>query len=826
MAALRDQAVEHLGLLLVDLEGDASLIAHGAHRNPLRICITIERALRTDARASIDEVPGPAPAIGQAVPRREDRRLLTGTGEFLDDVLVAGALHVAFLRSPVAHARLRGADTAAAAAAPGVTAVITADDLDAGPLLPPLHNPEAIPTPRPLLADGAVRFAGEPVAAVVAADPYAAEDACELIVLDLDPLPPVAGAEAALADGAPVVDGYPGNVLYESRLEAGDVDAAFARAAAVVERTFVNPRYSAAPIEPRGVAAAPDGDRLSVWSSTQAPHKLARTIEELLGLEHGTVRVVAPDVGGGFGQKAHAYPEEILVAWLARRLDRPVRWTEDRAENLLAACHARDQRVWIRAAAAADGTLLAMEAEVVCDVGAYGVYPHGHILEALGTPAMLPGPYRLRDYRVRARSVATNRCPEGAYRGVGLPVSAFVHERLMDLLAGQLGLDRADVRRRNLIAVDELPYVTVTNQHYDSGDYHAALERALEAIGYAGFSERQGAARAEGRLVGLGLSCYVEYTGINSRVFTGRGMVGIAGYDAAHVVLDEDANATVWTTLPAIGQGVETTFAQITADSLGVDLGAVAIARADTGVGNLHGTGAFASRTAIAGGGAIRDACGELRRRLCEDAGERLEIDPVDLEVVRGAVRAVGSPATSVPIGDLVAAARDEERYRVSATFDPPAIAYPYATHACIVEVDPETGAIAIERYVVVEDCGTVINPIVVEGQIHGAVAQGIGGALHEAFVYDEGGQPLTGSLMDYLVPTASDLPHLDIGHLSIPAPGSPNGAKGVGEGGTLAPPGALANAVSDALGAEFNTLPLTPERVAAAAARIREAGA
>lgn len=779
--------------------------------------------MRTDVRGSIDEVP--AAAIGQALPRREDRRLLTGAAEFLDDVPVTSPLHVAFLRSPVPHARILSADTAAAAAAPGVTAVITASDVDAGPLLPPIDNPEAVPTPRPLLAAGVVRFVGEAVAAVVAADPYAAEDACELIALELEALPPVANAEAALADGASVVDGYPGNVLYDSRIEAGDVDAAFAEAAALVERTFDNPRYSAAPIEPRGVIAVPDRDGLCVWSSTQAPHKLARTIAELLGLEPGTVRVIAPDIGGGFGQKAHAYPEEILVAWLALRLGRPVKWLEDRVENLLASSHARDQRVWVRAAAAADGTLLAIEADVVCDVGAYGVYPHGHILEALGTPAMIPGPYRLVNYRARSRSIATNKCPEGAYRGVGLPVSAFIHERLMDLLAAELGIDPADVRRRNLVTTHEMPYATVTNQHYDSGDYLEALERALAAIGYDGFREKQRAARAEGRLLGLGLSCYVEYTGINSRVFGSRGMVGIAGYDGAHVALDGDGRATVWTTLPGIGQGVETTFAQITADELGLDVAAVEVARADTSVGGLHGTGAFASRSAIAGGGAIRGACEDLRRRLCEDASERLEVDPGDLEVVAGSVRVVGSPASAVPVAEIVAGAADAERFRVSSTFDPPAIAYPYATHACIVEVDPETGGITVERYVVVEDCGTVINPLIVEGQIHGAIAQGIGGALHEALVYDDDAQLVTASLMDYLVPTAGDVPHLEIDHLSIPAPGSPNGAKGVGEGGTLGPPGALANAVSDALGAEFNELPLTPERVWAAAARALERG-
>jgi carbon-monoxide dehydrogenase large subunit len=778
-------------------------------------------AVVVDASGLTDQIV--APAVGQAMPRREDRRLLTGAAEFLDDVLAEGAVHVAFLRSPLAHARIVSVATTEAAAAPGVIAVIAASDLDIGPLLPPLENPEALPTPRPLLADGFVRFVGEAVAAVVAVDPYLAEDACELIELDLEALPPVAGTEAALADGAPLVSGYPTNVLYDSRVEAGDVDAAFAKAAAVVERTFLNPRYSAAPIENRGVIAVPDGDGLLVWSSTQAPHKLAQTIAELLGLEPGAARVIAPDIGGGFGQKAHAYPEEILVAELARRLGRPVKWLEDRAENLLASSHARDQRVHVRAAAAADGTLLAIEADVVCDVGAYGVYPHGHILEALGTPAMIPGPYRLTDYRARSRSVATNKCPEGAYRGVGLPVSAFIHERLMDLLAAELKLDPADVRRRNLVAPGDMPYATVTNQHYDSGDYLEALDRALAAIGYDEFRAVQRAARAEGRLIGIGLSCYVEYTGINSRVFSGRGMVGIAGYDGAHITIDSDGRAMVWTTLPPIGQGVETTFAQITADELGLDYAAVAVARADTSVGNLHGTGTFASRSAISGGGAIRGACVELRQRLCEDAGERLEADPGDLEVVGGAVRVAGSPASAVPVADVVAGAADPERYRVSATFDPPAIAYPYATHACIVEVDPDTGGIAIERYVVVEDCGTVINPTIVEGQIHGAIAQGLGGTLHEALIYDEDAQLVTGSLMDYLMPTASDVPHMEIGHLSIPAPGSPNGAKGVGEGGTLAPPGALANAVSDALGAEFNALPLTPERVAAAAARALE---
>ncbi len=742
--------------------------------------------------------------------------MLTGQGSYIDDVSCADALAVHFLRSPVAHARVTAIDTMPAGALAGVMAVVTAADLDIGPLLPPLEIPGVTLTPRPLLAQGAVRFVGEPIAAIVASSNYVAEDAAELIGLELDPLPPISCLEDALAEGATPVSGYPSCVLYEATVGSGDVEAAMATAAVTVERTFVNPRCCAMPIEPRGALAVPDGDGVRVWSSTQAPHKLAQVLAELLRMERSQVTVLVPDVGGGFGQKAHVYPEEIVATWLALRLGRAIRWTEDRADNLLASSHARDQVVRVRAAAAADGTLLAMDADVVCDTGAYGVYPHGHVLEALGTPAMIPGPYRVGAYRARSRSVATNKCPEGAYRGVGLPVSAFVHERLMDILATELGLDRAEIRRRNLLTSAEMPYTSLTGQPYDSGDYGRALTAALDAIGYDSFESEREHARAEGRLLGLGLCCYVEYTGINSRVFQGRGMVGIAGYDGAHVSIDDDGRVTVWTTLPAMGQGVETTFAQLVADGLGVAYDDVAIARADTSVGGMHGTGTFASRSAIAGGGAIDQACTVLRERLREDASEKMEANPADLEVADGVVYVVGSPASGLSVAELVRAAEDPDRYRTSATFDPPAVAYPYATHACRVEVDPETGDIEIDRYVVVEDCGRMVNPLIVAGQVHGAVAQGIGGALYESLIYDSQGQLLTASLLDYIVPTAMEIANLEVHHLEIPAPGTPNGVKGVGEGGTLGPPAALANAVSHALGVEFNELPLTPERVQA----------
>ena len=772
--------------------------------------------------ASGPDVDTSAGAIGRRMLRVEDRPLLTGHAEFVDDLTPPGTLHARFVRSPLAHAAIGAIDVTPARELAGVAGAFAAADLDLPPLLPPIENPNAFSPPRPVLAREVARFAGEPVAVVAADSPYVAEDGAELVEVALDPLPvisdPVAAAEA------PPLHDHPTNVLFENVVEVGDVDAGLEGAAAVIERTFRNPRYCATPIEPRGILVSPEGDGVRIWASTQAPHKLSAIVAETLGLSRDSTRVTTTDVGGGFGQKAHAYPEDVVVAWLALRLRRPVKWIEDRSENLLASSHARNQTLTVRAAVDRDGRLVALDVDVTCDQGAYGVYPHGHILEALGTPAMIPGPYRLGAYRARSRSVVTNKCPEGAYRGVGLPVSAFVHERLMDVLAGELGIDRAEVRRRNLVPATEMPYTSVTHQRYDSGDYRLALERALEAIDYTGFAAEQREALRRGRRLGLGLSCYVEYTGMGSAVFHGRGMVGIAGYDGAWLALDRAGQATLWTTMPSAGQGVATTFAQLTGEALGIEPEDVRIARPDTAVGELDGTGAFASRSAISGGGAILEAAGELRRRLLEDAAERLEAASADLALVGSRVEVAGSPERGIAIAELATQA-EEGRYEVGARYDPPLVAYPYATHACTVEVEPESGTVRLLRYVIVEDCGRIINPQIVEGQTHGAVAQGIGGALTESLVYDAEGQLLTASLMDYLVPTAPEVPRLELEHLEIPAPDSPNGAKGVGEGGTLAPPAAIANAVSDALGVEMNELPLTPERVSAATMRAATAG-
>jgi carbon-monoxide dehydrogenase large subunit len=756
-------------------------------------------------------------AFGRSLPRVEDRPLLTGGGEFVDDIRLPGTLEAAFLRSPVAHGEIVALDAGPARALPGVRAAVTGRELPLGPLQPPLATPDVYSPPRPLLAFAVVRFAGEPVAVVVAGSRYEAEDALEAIELDVRSLPVVADPRRALEAGAPRLHAHASNVIFETAVETGDVEEAFASAAVVVERVFRNPRYCATPIEPRGVIAAPEGDGVCVWSSTQVPYRLRAALAELLELPEEAVRVRCPDIGGGFGQKAHVYPEEIVVAWLARTLGTPVKWIEDRSENLLAASHARDQEVRVRAAATAGGQLLAIDADVLCDVGAYGVYPQGHILEAAGTPGMIPGPYRLQAYRARGRSVATNKCPEGAYRGVGLPVAAFVHERLMDVLAAELGIDRAEIRRRNFIPASAFPFATVTHHRYDSGNYEQALDVALEAIGYSGFAAEQRAARAEDRLLGLGLASYVEFTGINSKVFSRRGMLGVPGYDAAFVQVGTDGGATLWTTLPSMGQGLATTFAQLAADGLGLSVEAVTVARPDTAAGGLDGTGTFASRSAIAGGGAIRAASLAVRERLLEDAGAHLEVGPADLEIVDGAVRVVGAPDRAVTVAELAGAAG--ARYQASEQFDPPEVCYPYATHACVVEVDPETGRVDILRYAIAEDCGRLVNPMIVDGQTRGATVQGIGGTLYEAIAYDEDGNLVNASLMDYLVPVAAGIPRLEVTHLATPSPDSPNGVKGAGEGGTLAPPGAIANAVGNALGAELNELPLTPERVHAAAA-------
>lgn len=764
----------------------------------------------TGARPQLDDGP-----IGAHRLRHEDEPLLTGRARFVDDLAPAGCLYLKLVRSSLAHARIRSVATADAADMPGVVAVLTAADLSIKPQIPPVEHPDVTNVARFALARGKTRFAGEAVVAVVADSPYAAEDACEAVVVEMEPLPVLLEATAATAEDAPLLHDSPSNVLLTRHYENGDVDTAFGDADVVIERTFRHSRVSAVPMEPRGVLAVPEGQGIRVTSSLQVPHRLADVLVEVLGVDASRIRVTSPDIGGAFGQKGHVYPEDILVSYLALTLGRPVAWTEDRTENLTASSHARDQEVTARIAATRDGRILAIDADVLSDIGAYPTESHGPLLEAGGTPTMIPGPYRVPAYRYRTRAVCTNKCPLGAYRGVGLPMAVLTHERLLDILAAELGIDRAEVRLRNLVGPAEMPFRAATGRLYDNGDYPRALTSVLELVDYLGFEERRSAARARGRLAGLGLASFVEFTGVNRKEYLARGMLGTRGDDSAHAALDDRGRIRLWTTLPAVGNGSVTTFAQIAAHAFGCPPGDVVVERSDTHVAGMVGNGTGASRSMVSGGGAVWNAAAALRAKVDDALRSSLGLGFDDVELTDGTWRA--RPASPNPAaGEIAHSALVDEHGPLEATaqFEPTQVVYSYASHAAVVEIDPVTGHVEVVDYVVADDCGRVVNHLIVEGQVRGAVVQGIGAALYERHIYDSAGQLQTASFMDYLVPTATDVPRIRIESFEMPTPGSYLGVKGVGESGTLGAPAAIANAVSDAVCAEFNELPIQPETV------------
>lgn len=756
--------------------------------------------------------PGP---VGQGLPRLEDDALLRGRGRFVDDLDVPGALHARFIRSPVAHGRITTISTAAARSLPGVVGVFTGAEVGANPILAPLATPGVVPLPRPVLPGDTVRFSGEAVAVVVADSPYVAEDAAELVELEVGELPVLVDPELAADSEALPIHPLPGNVILDRRHDLGDVDAAFADAPIVFERTFRAARCSAAPMEPRSVLALPEAEAVRIHASVQIPHRMRDVVAESLGLEPTQVRVTSADIGGSFGQKGHIYPEDVVVAWLARHLDRPVVFVEDRLENLVASAHARDQRIHVRAAADRDGRVLAIDADVLSDIGAYGTDAHGPLVEAGGTPSMIPGPYRLPAYRFRSRAVCTNKAPQGAYRGVGLPMAVFTHERIMDILAVELGCEPAEVRRRNMITSAEMPFETATGRLYDNGDFPRALATALDLADHAGFRVEQRAAAAQGRLLGLGIASFVEYTGMNATEYSKRGMLATRGVDSVRLRLESDGRATLWSTMPTVGQGMITTFSQLAAAGLGIPVTALTVLPTDTAASALAGQGTGASRGMVVGGNAVYEVACALRRRLNSDAAALLDTTPERVLLQDGVLAVADAPSQGIPLSAVVDTA-SPGGYEASTTYESPSVCYSYATHVCRVEVDPENGAVRVDRYVVSDDCGRVINPLVVEGQVRGAITQGIGVALYEQHHYDANGQLQTASLMDYLLPTATDAPPVEISSFELPAPSSTLGTKGVGESGTLGPPAALANAVSDALGVEINELPITPARVRA----------
>jgi carbon-monoxide dehydrogenase large subunit len=710
---------------------------------------------------------------------------------------------------------------------PGVRAVLAGADLDHEPLVDLLSIEGLRKTPQPALAGDRVRFAGEAVAIVLADSRYEAEDGVELVGAEYEPLQAVPDAEAASAPEAPLLFPELGsNLIYEGRRTTGDVDGAFAAASHVSRLRFRGNRYLAAPLEPRGCAAEyePSTGSLAFWSSTQSPHLLRRRLSLATGIGEARISVVVPDVGGGFGQKIPIHPEEVAVALAARHLGRTVVWLEDRRENLTAAPQAKEQLISIELALGTGGEFLALRTAILGDAGAYSYNNASALIEPYLAAVLMPGVYRIRNLAYEIRAALTNKAPVAPYRGVGWTQGHCARELLIDRAAGELGLDPADLRRRNLVRRDEFPYTSCTGMVYDSGSFEESLERALELVDYPGFRRRQEAGRSEGRHLGIGVSPYVEPTGWGSEGAR-QASWAMASHDAARVTVEPSGEVTVSIGTPSQGQGHATMFAQLAADVLGADPAAVSTVTGNTAATPISIAGTRASRTAVVLGGAVLRAATDVRRRVLEIAGHLLEADPDDLEVVDGGVALRDAPSRAVSLAEVAAAAYfradvraalAEPELTASAFYDPPAT-YSNGCIVALVEVDGGTGAVRVDRLVAVEDCGTMINPTIVDGQIRGALAQGIGGALLEQVVYDDTGQPQASTLMDYLLPTAAEVPAIEVAHCSSPSPLTPAGIKGMGESGLIATPAAIASAVADALapvGASIDRLPLTPELV------------
>jgi carbon-monoxide dehydrogenase large subunit len=768
--------------------------------------------------------------IGAPVRRLEDARLLTGRGRFVADIVLPRMLHAAFLRSPHAHARIRHLDLGRARAAPGVSACLGGEDLK--PLARPIRAASRMKgyhaTDFPPLAVGKVRYAGEAVAAVVGESRYAAEDAVELIEVGWEPLAVVGSVEAAAGDGSPLLHEEAGtNVLLARAFVQGDAEAALATAAVVVGDRFRFHRHAGVTMENRACLADWDagGGVLTLWSSTQVPGLLRDALAELLDVPTHRVRVVAPDVGGGFGVKSALYPEEVTVCALARLLGRPVKWVGDRREDLLTSTQAWDELIDARLGLAADGTLSALSARVLADVGAYSVHPWTASIEVIQVISFLPGPYRLPHYRGEAQGVATNKAPMGPYRGVGRPVSTFVTEALLDRAARRLGMDPVELRLKNLIRPDELPYRSPSGVVWDSGSFVESLERARELAGYTQAREEQRRARERKRWLGIGVAAYVELTGVGSAIPASPGAAINTGTEGATVRVDPGGTVTATFGVACHGQGHETTLAQVVAAELGTRLEDVRVIEGDTAA-SPTGTGTYASRTAVIAGGAAMLASRAVKEKALRIAAHQLEASVEDLALEDGRASVRGGAGRSVTLREIAAAAYAgakrlpqgmEPGLEATRFYDPYFGTASNASHVAVVEVDAETCAVTLRRFVVVEDCGRIINPLIVEGQAIGGVAQGVGAALLEEVVYDGDGQLLTGTLMDYLVPTASEVPAIEVHHLERPSPTTLGGFKGVGEGGTIGAPAAVANAIADALaplGVEITELPVTPERL------------
>ena len=771
--------------------------------------------------------------LGQRVQRREDSRFLRGTARFIDDIVLGRMLWASFVRSTEPHATIAGIDTGAALAVPGARHVVTGADL--AERVKPIRCDSTMPTwqgsEQPALATGKVRFVGEAVACVLADGRAVAADAAEFVSVEYERLPAVMDAATATAPEAPLLhEDWADNYFIRRHFETEGFDETMAGAPHRLTRRYTMGRHSGIPLEPRGCLAEWDDAAgvLIVRSATQVPHLLRTGLADCLGVAEHRIRVIAPDVGGGFGIKGNLNTEELVCARLAMDTGRPVKWIETRSEHLLAAAHAREHTHEVEVGFDDGGVVVALRARLTVDAGAYSLYPWTSTMDTGMALGILPGPYRIHHYAVDSYAVATNKTPLGPYRGVARPAACFTIERTMDAVAETLGLDPAEVRRRNLVRPEDFPYTSVTGLVYDSGSMLESLDLALASVDEAAFRKEQADARAAGRHLGLGMAVYTEQTAHTFTEFAKRGIPQTFGYETATVRMDPSGQLTVFLSVHSHGQGLETTMAQLAADALGVDLDSVRVSFGDTAE-VAYGSGTFASRAAVLSGGAVHLAASDVAAKLCRIAAAALEAADDDIVLAGGRAFVRGTPTRGYSIAEIARWAYhnvqrlppgEAPALEATRTYDaaPGTGTFANAAIVALVEVDPETGFVRLLRLVAVEDCGKVINPTIVEGQVHGGIVQGIGSALLEEFVYDVAGQLQTTTLLDYLVPTATDVPFIEVHHLETPSPFTVHGIKGMGEGGAIAPGAAIAGAVEDAIRpltpAHVDRLPLTPERV------------
>ena len=786
--------------------------------------------------------------VGQRVKRTEDPRLIKGLAHYVDDIRLPDTLHVAFVRSVYAHARINSIDASAALAAPGVVAVYTGQEVaeKIGPVPCASALPELKVPDHRVLATDKVYFVGHPIVAIVANDRYAARDAVDLVTVDYEDLPAVVDVEEAARGGQVIHESFGDNIAYKLTSGEGDIEAAFSSADHVVKQRILHTRLAPIAMEPRGVLARyfPGEEELTVWSSTQIPHLLRTQLAIMIGIPENKLRVITPEVGGGFGSKLNVYGEEALIGWISVQLGKPVKWIETRRENMQATIHGRGQVGDIEIAFKNDGTLTGLRYSVFADLGAY----HQLLTPAIPTLTglMLSGAYKIPAIQMNITGCFTNKMATDAYRGAGRPEATYVVERALDLVAAELGVDPAEVRRKNFPAPDEFPFHTATGLDYDSGDYATALDKAQKIAGYLKLREEQKAARAAGRLIGIGVSTYVEICALGPSQAMPAG-----GWESATVRIEPTGKVTVLTGASPHGQGQETSFAQIAADELGVDLNDVTVIHGDTGVVQ-YGIGTFGSRATAVGGTAVFVAIQRLKEKAHKIAAHMLQADATRLSFEGGryslqaatAAVAAGTSEPVVPVGEAPAGALPEPQTEgkssltiqdialaahlakdlppdtepgLSATyfFEPKNFTFPFGTHIAVVEVDRETGDIKFLRYVAVDDCGKVINPLLVDGQVHGGIVQSIGQAMYEEVVYDEQGQLITGTLMDYAVPRASHVPNFELDRTETPSPVNPLGVKGIGEAGTIGATPAIVGAIVDALapfGVRHLDMPVKPE--------------